>query len=117
MYYVYAISSLFKEYIYIGLTKNINDRIARHNKGYEKTTRPFCPFKLIFKLECVDRIDARKQEKYWKSGCGKEQLKKPVISKRDPEKSHSLNSQSLKLANLIWSPESLQKVKEDPSKS
>ncbi len=57
------------------MSKDINARIDRHNKGYERTTKPYIPFKLIYKEECINRIEARKREKYWKSGCGKEQLK------------------------------------------
>ncbi len=72
---VYAISSVSKNYIYVGLTSNINERILRHNSGYEKTTKPYKPFKLIYSEECKNRIDARNREKYWKSGTGKEQLK------------------------------------------
>jgi len=75
MYYVYAISSLVKEYIYVGLSKDLDDRLERHNKGYEKTTKPYIPFKLIYHETCNGRVDARKREKYWKSGCGKEQLR------------------------------------------
>ena len=38
MFWVYAISSLNRNYIYVGLTSGLESRIARHNKGYEKTT-------------------------------------------------------------------------------
>ena len=76
MYYIYAISSLNKNYIYVGMTKNLKDRYQRHNKGREKTTRPYIPFKLIF-VEKVygERSEARIREKYWKSGVGKEKLR------------------------------------------
>jgi len=75
MFYVYAISSRYKEYIYVGFTENLYDRIQRHNNGYERTTKSFAPFNLIFKEKCENRSEARRREKYWKSGCGKEQLK------------------------------------------
>jgi putative endonuclease len=76
MFLVYAISSICRNYIYVGLTSNLDKRLDRHNKGYEKTTRPYCPFVLILKEECDDRIKAREREKYWKSGIGKEKLRK-----------------------------------------
>jgi len=41
MFWVYAISSLNRNYIYVGLTSDLESRIARHNKGYEKTTKPY----------------------------------------------------------------------------
>ena len=76
MYVVYAISSLSRNYIYVGLTSNIDERFRRHNLGYEKTTKPYAPFELIFTEDCTDLIQARKREKYWKSGTGKRKLRK-----------------------------------------
>ncbi len=75
MYKVYAISSEVRNYIYVGLTKDLAKRLKRHNRGYEKTTKPYKPFKLIYTEECKTRIEARKREKYLKSGVGKEFLK------------------------------------------
>ncbi|PJA97150.1 MAG: endonuclease, partial [Ignavibacteriales bacterium CG_4_9_14_3_um_filter_34_10] len=48
MYYVYAISSKNRNYIYVGITDNIARRINQHNKGYNKTTKPYLPFELIY---------------------------------------------------------------------
>ncbi|MCU0417737.1 MAG: GIY-YIG nuclease family protein [Cytophagaceae bacterium] len=67
-YFVYAISSVQKSYIYVGITREVEERIKRHNKGREKTTRPYAPFELIYLEECKDRLSARSREKYWKSG-------------------------------------------------
>ena len=75
MYTVYAISSKSRNYIYVGFTSNLEKRLERHNKGYEKTTRPYTPFNLIFTEECIDRPNTRIREKYWKPGIGKEQLR------------------------------------------
>ncbi|MBO0323841.1 GIY-YIG nuclease family protein [Muricauda sp. CAU 1633] len=73
---VYAISSLEHNYIYVGMTSNLKERIARYNSGRERTTKFYAPFKLIYSEECLDRLSARKREKYWKSGVGKENLRK-----------------------------------------
>ena len=75
MYNVYAIRSYSRNYIYIGLTNNLEDRLNRHNKGWEKTTRAYAPFKLIYSEDFNDRKSARQREKYLKSGIGKEFLK------------------------------------------
>ena len=75
MYTVYAISSIQRNYIYVGLTSNLSARLKRHNSGYEKTTKPYTPFKLIYKEECETRLFARAREKFLKSGQGKEFLK------------------------------------------
>ncbi|GGE41544.1 GIY-YIG nuclease family protein [Psychroflexus planctonicus] len=74
MFTVYAIYSLKRNYIYVGLTSNLENRLERHNAGREKTTRPYLPFKIIYTEVHPDRKSARKREKYWKSGIGKEKL-------------------------------------------
>ena len=58
------------------MTKNLEERVERLNSGIERTTKPYRPFKLIYneKLD-VDGPEARKKEKYWKSGIGKEKLR------------------------------------------
>lgn len=74
-YTVYAIKSLHRNYIYVGLTSNLNERLRRHNQGLEKTTKPYAPFVLIYSEEAVDRPSARIREKYLKSGIGKQFLR------------------------------------------
>ena len=75
MYFVYAIKSVERKYIYVGISDNPSRRINQHNKGYERTTRPYRPFVTILIEEFADRLAARKREKYLKSGSGKEFLK------------------------------------------
>ena len=75
MYYVYALKSLIRKYIYVGLTDNIQRRMAEHNGEKEKTTRAYAPFKAILIEKYDSRMAARKREKYLKSGAGKEYLK------------------------------------------
>lgn len=75
MVWVYAISSVVRNYIYVGMTKDVNARLARHNKGREKITKPYAPFQLIYTEVCANRVKAREREKYWKSGIGKQKLR------------------------------------------
>lgn len=77
-YTVYAISSLSRNYIYVGMTSQIQQRIQRHNSGRNKTTSPYRPFKIIYSKYFNTRINARKHEIYLKSGSGKEFLKKLI---------------------------------------
>ena len=72
---VYAISSLNHNYIYVGMTANLEERLKRHNDGRERTTKFYRPFELIFRESCKNRPEARLREKYWKSGVGKEKLR------------------------------------------
>ena len=74
-YFVYALSSTQRPYIYVGLTNNLDRRVAEHNNGFNKTTKPYAPFTLIYQEELPNRIEARIREKYLKSGVGKALLK------------------------------------------
>ncbi|MBF0522238.1 MAG: GIY-YIG nuclease family protein [Candidatus Omnitrophica bacterium] len=75
MYYVYVIFSKLRKYIYVGLTNDVKRRFEQHQKGYNKKTRAYRPFQLINVELFFSRIDARKREKYLKSGIGKEWIK------------------------------------------
>ncbi|MEM9680547.1 MAG: GIY-YIG nuclease family protein [Bacteroidota bacterium] len=75
MFFVYAISSLERNYIYVGLTSNLEGRLKRHNNGFERTTKAYAPFTLIYSEKAETRVEARDREKYWKSGIGKEKLR------------------------------------------
>lgn len=75
MYTVYAISSTKRNYIYVGITSDLEARLHRHNSGYERTTKPYAPFVLIYSEKVGTRSEARKREEYFKSGSGKEFLK------------------------------------------
>lgn len=75
MFFVYAIKSEIRNYIYVGLTDDINRRFGEHQSGKNKTTKPYRPFKIILTEEYKTREEARKKEKYLKSGIGKEFLK------------------------------------------
>jgi putative endonuclease len=75
MFYTYAIKSKERNYIYVGLTNNPDRRIAEHNYKKEKTTRSYAPFMTILIEKYETRVEARKREKYLKSGIGKEFLK------------------------------------------
>ena len=73
--WAYAISGISRSYIYVGLCEDVTERVARHQDGRERTTKPYRPFILLLEEEHVDRSTAREREKYLKSGAGKEFLK------------------------------------------
>ena len=75
MHYAYAIKSIERNYLYVGMTQNPNRRVKEHNDGKEKTTRAFRPFVLVHLENYSTRKEARAREKYLKTGAGKEFLK------------------------------------------
>ncbi|MDN4166528.1 GIY-YIG nuclease family protein [Cytophagales bacterium LB-30] len=74
-FYVYAISSESRNYIYVGMTNNIERRLKEHNEGKNKSTKAYVPFKLIYFEEFSSRKEAREREIKLKSGSGKEFLR------------------------------------------
>jgi putative endonuclease len=65
-----------RNFRYIGITSNLTKRIKMHNQGKTKSTRPHRPFNKIIKIGKVsNRVEARKLEKYYKSGIGREKLR------------------------------------------
>lgn len=73
-YFVYVISSSFKNWHYVGFTKNLSRRFSEHNKGFQKSTKAYKPFELIFVQIVNSRKEARDLEKYLKIRFNKESL-------------------------------------------
>jgi len=75
MFHVYVLRSLRDDGLYIGLTSNLQRRLAQHNAGQVRATRNRRPFELLFSETLPSRQAARSQEKYYKSGFGREFLR------------------------------------------
>ncbi len=75
MIYVYAIKSKLRNYIYVGLTADVERRVQRHNSGYERTTKPYAPFEIIYTEVFTTRQEARSREKHLKTTIGKRFLR------------------------------------------
>jgi putative endonuclease len=69
------------------MTSDLRKRVGRHNEGRERTTRPYKPFKVIYTEQLESRVEARKREKFLKSGSGKEFLKKLVLADEKQKRS------------------------------
>ena len=57
------------------MTDDLNDRLEKHSQGRESTTKDKRPFRLVHVELCNNRKEARKMEKYFKSGYGREIIK------------------------------------------
>jgi putative endonuclease len=76
MFFVYVIISEAKGLrFYVGFSQDIQKRLTEHNSGKTKSTKGYKPWKLFYTEQFNTRIEARKREKYWKSGTGKEKIK------------------------------------------
>ncbi len=74
-YYVYILSSIPKEFIYVGFTSDLKRRVQEHNSGSEFSTKPFIPFELIHYEAYRNEKDAKRREEYFKTTKGKTTLR------------------------------------------
>ncbi|MBI5134810.1 GIY-YIG nuclease family protein [Candidatus Uhrbacteria bacterium] len=74
-WFVYVLQSQQDQRLYVGMTRNIQQRFAEHSAGYVFSTKGYRPWTLVYQERCDARPEARKREKYLKSGSGKEWLK------------------------------------------
>lgn len=73
--YVYVLESLKDGYRYVGMTKDVQNRLQQHNDGKSKSTRPHKPYKLVYS-ECFETYkEAYHREKYFKTWKWREELK------------------------------------------
>jgi len=75
VFYTYVLLSERDKKFYTGFTKNLKLRFEQHKKGQVESTRNRRPLILIYYEACLDRNDALKREKYFKTYNGKRFLK------------------------------------------
>lgn len=75
MFYVYILQSKKDDKFYIGLTNNVERRIAEHNAGEVLSTKGRRPFELIFYEAYLNEKDAVRREDYFKTSKGKKTIK------------------------------------------
>lgn len=78
MYFVYIIKSIVNQQLYKGITVNVERRLVEHNQGKNKSTEAKMPWELVYFESYNTRIEARKREKFFKSGEGRELLKQLI---------------------------------------
>ena len=66
-YYVYILQSEKDERYYIGSTSNIEQRLAWHNAGKQRSTKSRIPFVIVHTEEFESKTEALKREKQIKS--------------------------------------------------
>jgi putative endonuclease len=76
MYTVYVIKSIDKDWFYVGQSVNVLRRLDHHNRGYNRSTKPYRPYELVMTEEYTTREQARNREKELKSTTGKRFIRK-----------------------------------------
>ena len=75
MFYVYVLISGADGQLYTGSTTDLKRRLSEHNTGKVRSTFKRRPLNLLYYEACLDESDARRREKYLKTGMGKRYLK------------------------------------------
>ena len=75
MFYVYVLRSIQDNQLYTGFTHDLRSRLEKHKSKKVISTRHRGDLQLIYFESCLNEMDAKRREKYLKSGIGKRFLK------------------------------------------
>jgi putative endonuclease len=75
-WFVYVLYSDDFDRYYTGMAEDTEKRLKQHNAGKTKSTKAYRPWRKIFEEKLPSRAEARKREIYWKSGDGREKIKR-----------------------------------------
>ena len=90
-FFTYVLQSLKDYNLYSGFTNNLKSRIEQHNKGQVESTKHRRPLKLIYFEACLNKDDALKREKYFKTHYGKMFLRKGLLNSYSTGQVSSIN--------------------------
>jgi putative endonuclease len=80
MKYAYVLLSERDRRFYIGNTGDLRERLQQHNKGQVRSTAYRRPLRLVYYEGCLSGDDARRRERYLKTGRGGRYLKQRLAS-------------------------------------
>jgi len=70
-FYTYVLQSEKDGKLYVGYTKDLFERLEKHNEGLVAATRDRRPLTLKYYEACASEQKAIKREKYFKTGFGR----------------------------------------------
>ncbi len=82
MYTVCVLYSPKWNKIYIGQTDNLEKRLARHNRGMVKWTKPYCTWQLLYTESYPDRAEAMSRERELNSHQGRDYVRCTLLNGR-----------------------------------
>lgn len=86
MYYVYLLIGEKDKKPYVGFTRNLKERIKKHNSGSVISTKYKGHPTLVFYEAYINKEDAQRRETYFKTTKGKVTLKQMLKSYYDQNK-------------------------------
>lgn len=79
MHYVYVLKSSKDNHLYYGYTNDLKKRLEKHRQGKVFATKSRLPIELIYYEAYVHEADARERERYFKTGWGRNYIKKILL--------------------------------------
>jgi len=80
MHYTYVLFSGKDRRFYTGYSENLRERFRKHELGFVRPTAHRQPLKLVYYEACLSQEDARRRERFLKSGKGKRFLRNRLIT-------------------------------------
>ena len=74
-FFTYILISKNSLKTYTGSTKRLKERLLEHNSGKNFYTKAYRPFELLHSQEFNNLVDARRQERFFKTTTGRRQIK------------------------------------------
>ncbi len=75
MFYTYVLKSEKFDETYVGQTSDLKRRFSEHNRGITPSTKRYKPWKLIYYEACLDEVDSKRREGYFKTTQGRRALR------------------------------------------
>ena len=82
MHYVYILLNEAKTRTYTGVADDVEKRLAMHNAGRVKASRPYRPYNIIHTESCETLKEARQKERFYKSTTGRRRIKEMFFSQQ-----------------------------------
>jgi len=73
-HYVYVLHNSSKNFIYIGYSEDLKQRVISHNNGENKSTKAYFPLELVHYEAYRNQTDAKRRELYLKTNRGRTTL-------------------------------------------
>ena len=78
MFHIYVLPSENTGRHYVGYTSDLTQRLGSQNDGITKSTRNRGPWTLIYQDSFPSKLDAKRRERFLKTGQGREELKQLI---------------------------------------
>ena len=75
MFYVYILLNDAETKTYTGVSDGVEKRLAEHNAGRVKSSRPYRPYKIVHVEQFETLKEAWQKEKFYKSTTGRRRFK------------------------------------------